>query len=84
MDTTTAKRNHEFFCGAEIVFECSEGFRMVGSNSLRCLETGSWSNEMPICEYTPESEYIGNNKRTYLIVCLLTAVKYIRTYARTQ
>ena len=55
MDVLSSSRNHEFYCGAEMLFECAEGFKMVGSNKLRCMETGNWSNHMPVCEYTPES-----------------------------
>ena len=55
MDTVLGKRNHQFFCGAEMIFECAEGYQIVGSNRLTCLENGNWSNHMPICEYAPES-----------------------------
>ena len=55
MDAVSAKRDHEFYCGAEMIFECAEGFKMVGSHKMRCMETGNWSNHMPLCEYTPES-----------------------------
>ena len=55
MSTMSEKRSHQFFCDAELVFECEEGFRMVGVNKLRCMESGNWSNSMPICEYIPPS-----------------------------
>ena len=56
MDTVTGKRNHQFYCGAEMVFQCEQGYRIVGSNRLLCMENGNWSNHMPICEYAPESK----------------------------
>lgn len=55
MDTASMERNHQFLCGTEMTFECAEGFRLVGSHSLRCLETGNWSNSIPTCEYAPKS-----------------------------
>ena len=55
--TVLPKRDHEFYCGAEMIFECAEGFKMVDSSSLQCLETGNWSNHMPVCEYSPESTF---------------------------
>ena len=58
MDTVTGKRSHQFFCGAEMLFECEEGYQIVGPNRLLCLENGNWSNHMPICEYAPESKCI--------------------------
>ena len=55
MSIESVKRSHQFFCDAELVFECEEGFRMVGVNKLRCMESGNWSNSMPFCEYAPPS-----------------------------
>jgi len=55
MNAELDKRNHQFLCGAEMTFECAEGYRMVGSSRMLCMETGNWSNHMPNCEYAPES-----------------------------
>jgi len=32
-----------------IVFECEEGFRLVGSGKIACLKDGSWSDRTPLC-----------------------------------
>ena len=34
---------------ALIVFECDEGFRLVGSGKIACLKDGSLSDQIPLC-----------------------------------
>ncbi|XP_069488706.1 C4b-binding protein-like [Ambystoma mexicanum] len=37
--------------GSTAIFGCDEGYRLVGSRPLRrCLDTGAWSNAVPVCE----------------------------------
>ena len=34
--------------GAEAIYSCSDGYGLVGSAAVSCLETGSWDT-LPIC-----------------------------------
>ena len=40
--------------GSEVVFECNEGYRMVGQDTIRCLPDGNggaeWSGSPPVCQ----------------------------------
>lgn len=38
-----------FLMGAEVVFGCENGYELVGSARLHCLETGSWDSPIPYC-----------------------------------
>lgn len=38
-----------FLMGGEVVFGCQDGYELVGSTRLRCLETGSWDDAVPYC-----------------------------------
>uniref|UniRef100_A0A671UN51 Sushi, von Willebrand factor type A, EGF and pentraxin domain-containing protein 1 n=1 Tax=Sparus aurata TaxID=8175 RepID=A0A671UN51_SPAAU len=38
-----------FLMGGEVVFGCQNGYELVGSTRLRCLETGSWDDAVPYC-----------------------------------
>ena len=33
----------------ELVYECREGYNMLGSDRLQCLATGAWSSAVPSC-----------------------------------
>ena len=33
-----------------VVYSCNPGFRLVGSSSLTCLASGSWSGVAPTCQ----------------------------------
>lgn len=35
---------------SEIHYKCFEGYKLVGSSTLRCLITGEWSSQKPKCE----------------------------------
>ena len=32
-----------------MLFECKKGFRLVGDRRIKCLATGRWSNNPPVC-----------------------------------
>lgn len=38
-----------FLMGGEVVFGCQDGYELIGSSRLRCLETGSWDDPAPYC-----------------------------------
>ena len=42
--------------GSRLVFTCNTGFYMDGQRSLECLEDGTWSDLIPICQPAPCSE----------------------------
>uniref|UniRef100_A0A8C8CUC4 Sushi, von Willebrand factor type A, EGF and pentraxin domain-containing protein 1 n=1 Tax=Oncorhynchus tshawytscha TaxID=74940 RepID=A0A8C8CUC4_ONCTS len=38
-----------FLMGSEVVFACGEGYELIGSSHVLCLETGSWNGVFPYC-----------------------------------
>uniref|UniRef100_A0A674AIS1 Sushi, von Willebrand factor type A, EGF and pentraxin domain-containing protein 1 n=1 Tax=Salmo trutta TaxID=8032 RepID=A0A674AIS1_SALTR len=38
-----------FLMGSEVVFSCEEGYELIGSSHVQCLETGSWNDVFPYC-----------------------------------
>uniref|UniRef100_A0A673WK27 Sushi, von Willebrand factor type A, EGF and pentraxin domain-containing protein 1 n=1 Tax=Salmo trutta TaxID=8032 RepID=A0A673WK27_SALTR len=38
-----------FLMGSEVVFTCEEGYELIGSPQVQCLETGSWNGVFPYC-----------------------------------
>jgi len=41
----------DFTYGGEFMFECDEGYRLIGPVSVTCMESGLWdSEELPMCE----------------------------------
>ncbi|XP_014062513.2 sushi, von Willebrand factor type A, EGF and pentraxin domain-containing protein 1 isoform X2 [Salmo salar] len=38
-----------FLMGSEVVFSCEEGYELIGSSHVQCLETGSWNDIFPYC-----------------------------------
>ena len=36
--------------GAVAIYECDEGFRLVGDRERRCQAISRWSGEPPVCE----------------------------------
>ncbi|KAL8570681.1 hypothetical protein ACOMHN_039116 [Nucella lapillus] len=36
--------------GGEFLFECDEGYRLDGVDSVVCLESGRWDDALPVCE----------------------------------
>ncbi|XP_074078072.1 E-selectin-like isoform X2 [Macrotis lagotis] len=51
----TCNGDGNFFYGTRCVFECLEGWKLNGSDSLACRATGSWSGVLPSCEAPEES-----------------------------
>ena len=39
-----------FSFGSRVVFNCQEGYTIVGSSTLTCQEDGRWSDNTPRCE----------------------------------
>lgn len=35
---------------AEVTYACEAGYKMNGSKTLRCNETGQWDKPRPICQ----------------------------------
>ncbi|XP_028973250.2 sushi, von Willebrand factor type A, EGF and pentraxin domain-containing protein 1 isoform X3 [Esox lucius] len=40
---------NNFLMGSEVIFTCEEGYELIGSSHVQCLETGSWSSPFPHC-----------------------------------
>ncbi|XP_064796418.1 sushi, von Willebrand factor type A, EGF and pentraxin domain-containing protein 1 isoform X3 [Oncorhynchus masou masou] len=38
-----------FLMGSEVVFSCKEGYELIGSSHVQCMETGSWNGVFPYC-----------------------------------
>nr|XP_046184667.1 sushi, von Willebrand factor type A, EGF and pentraxin domain-containing protein 1-like isoform X3 [Oncorhynchus gorbuscha] len=38
-----------FLMGSEVMFSCKEGYELIGSSHVQCLETGSWNGVFPYC-----------------------------------
>ena len=36
--------------GANVTFECSQGYNLIGSDSSQCLLSGNWSTPSPTCQ----------------------------------
>ncbi|XP_045068130.1 sushi, von Willebrand factor type A, EGF and pentraxin domain-containing protein 1 isoform X2 [Coregonus clupeaformis] len=43
------KDGSNFLMGSEVVFTCEEGYELIGSSHVQCLETGSWNGVFPYC-----------------------------------
>jgi hypothetical protein len=42
--------NKHFLYGSVVQFACHRGYRILGVSSLICLENGSWSHPIPVCQ----------------------------------
>uniref|UniRef100_A0A674AJS6 Sushi, von Willebrand factor type A, EGF and pentraxin domain-containing protein 1 n=1 Tax=Salmo trutta TaxID=8032 RepID=A0A674AJS6_SALTR len=42
-----------FLMGSEVVFSCEEGYELIGSSHVQCLETGSWNDPPRSCICSP-------------------------------
>ncbi|KAL0970174.1 hypothetical protein UPYG_G00238360 [Umbra pygmaea] len=38
-----------FLMGSEVIFTCEEGYELIGSSHIQCLETGRWNSPYPYC-----------------------------------
>ncbi|XP_040039010.2 sushi, von Willebrand factor type A, EGF and pentraxin domain-containing protein 1 isoform X1 [Gasterosteus aculeatus] len=61
-----------FLMGGEVVFGCDNGYELIGSSRLLCLETGSWDEAIPYCRAlscptpsAPENSVMKGNNFTY-------------------
>lgn len=43
------REGSNFLMGGEVVFGCENGYELIGSPRLNCLETGSWDDQVPYC-----------------------------------
>ena len=41
--------NNNYTIGSVVIYDCIDGYILVGSTTLRCLANGSWSNSAPVC-----------------------------------
>ena len=49
-DNGTIELREGTLFGSIAVYDCDDGFEVVGSIVRVCLETGEWSDEAPVCE----------------------------------
>ncbi|XP_074164413.1 E-selectin isoform X2 [Sminthopsis crassicaudata] len=68
----TCHGDGNFLYGTRCVFECPEGWKLNGSDSLACKATGSWSGMLPSCEAPEESN-------TSMVVGLATSGTFLLT-----
>ncbi|XP_039996882.1 sushi, von Willebrand factor type A, EGF and pentraxin domain-containing protein 1 isoform X2 [Xiphias gladius] len=61
-----------FLMGSEVVFGCEDGYELIGSSRLYCLETGNWDDHVPYCRAlscptpsVPENSIMKGNNFTY-------------------
>lgn len=45
-----ASRSNIFHLGDEVMYRCSNGYKLQGNNTRVCQENGIWSNEVPVCK----------------------------------
>ena len=45
---------NDYSLGSEIIFQCNQGYNLVGEANLKCVGSGEkdavWSHEMPECQ----------------------------------
>ncbi|XP_043861182.1 E-selectin [Dromiciops gliroides] len=70
----TCDGDGNYLYGTRCVFECPEGWKLNGSDSLACRATGSWSGMLPSCEVLEVSN-------TFLVVGLATSGTSLLTTA---
>ncbi|XP_026155176.1 sushi, von Willebrand factor type A, EGF and pentraxin domain-containing protein 1 isoform X2 [Mastacembelus armatus] len=61
-----------FLMGSEVLFGCENGYELIGSSRLHCLETGRWDTPVPYCRAlscpipaVPENSIMEGNNFTY-------------------
>ncbi|KAK9524849.1 hypothetical protein VZT92_017214 [Zoarces viviparus] len=66
------RHGSNFLMGGEVVFGCENGYELIGSARLHCLETGSWDESIPYCRAlscltpsVPENSVMKGNNFTY-------------------
>ncbi|XP_076821299.1 CUB and sushi domain-containing protein 3-like [Clavelina lepadiformis] len=48
--TYSPKTNTKWRSGDSISYQCNDGYRLIGSSRLDCLDNNTWSSDPPICE----------------------------------
>ncbi|XP_047448268.1 sushi, von Willebrand factor type A, EGF and pentraxin domain-containing protein 1 isoform X2 [Mugil cephalus] len=43
------REGSKFLMGSVVVFGCDDGYELIGSSRLHCLETGMWDDAVPYC-----------------------------------
>ena len=38
--------------GSSVMYRCDTGFELVGAQTLRCMDSGEWSDRLPECRGT--------------------------------
>ncbi|XP_074480016.1 sushi, von Willebrand factor type A, EGF and pentraxin domain-containing protein 1 isoform X1 [Sebastes fasciatus] len=66
------REGSNFLMGGEVVFGCENGYELIGSPRLNCLETGSWDDQVPYCRAlscstppVPENSIMKGSNFTY-------------------
>ncbi|XP_058479498.1 sushi, von Willebrand factor type A, EGF and pentraxin domain-containing protein 1 isoform X3 [Solea solea] len=61
-----------FLVGGEVVFSCEDGYELIGSSQLYCMDTGNWDNGVPYCRAlscptptVPENSMMKGDNFTY-------------------
>ncbi|XP_008281602.1 sushi, von Willebrand factor type A, EGF and pentraxin domain-containing protein 1 [Stegastes partitus] len=61
-----------FLMGSEVLFGCNDGYELIGSSRLHCLDTGTWSDVVPYCKAlscpaptVPENSIMKGSNFTY-------------------
>ncbi|KAI3375735.1 hypothetical protein L3Q82_004034 [Scortum barcoo] len=61
-----------FLMGGEVIFGCQNGYELIGSSRLLCLETGRWDDSVPYCRAlfcptptVPENSIMKGDNFTY-------------------
>ena len=45
--------------GSSVAYRCDSGFELVGAQTLRCMDSGEWSDRLPQCRGTViESKFV--------------------------
>ncbi|XP_041840984.1 sushi, von Willebrand factor type A, EGF and pentraxin domain-containing protein 1 isoform X2 [Melanotaenia boesemani] len=61
-----------FLMGSEVVFGCDDGYELIGSSRLHCLDSGTWNDSVPYCRAlycpapaVPENSIMKGSNFTY-------------------
>uniref|UniRef100_A0AAQ5XF31 Sushi, von Willebrand factor type A, EGF and pentraxin domain-containing protein 1 n=1 Tax=Amphiprion ocellaris TaxID=80972 RepID=A0AAQ5XF31_AMPOC len=61
-----------FLMGNEVLFGCNDGYELIGSSRLHCLDTGTWDDVVPYCRAlscpaptVPENSIMKGSNFTY-------------------
>ncbi len=55
--------------GSKAGYWCFKGFILKGASTLKCLSTGHWSSQPPVCEYqhgyNDDDDFYGDDEYRY-------------------